>query len=351
MKRFAIVLFCLVFSAQTMAQKYAIRSGYVEYELSGTTKGTKKIWWDDYGAKSRTEEKSVSETKVFGMVSRDEKHQIDIISGADIYSYNPANKSGTKSKNPYGDLGKAIMEQLTEQEQKELAEQILQSLGGSIIGTETILGKKCDIVEVMGSKSWIYKGILLKSDARVMMIQNIQTAVSFRENEKVPSSKFIPDAGVQFQDLTALEQGYLSGNDYADDDSDDADEDPIVPVNYPFDKFQNAISQVNIEGYNRLMVINEDGQYIATYMKGFGNIIAVILSSNQNQEPISGLESFRDGGKNCHFGIVEDDGSEASVLIVEYPQNDMVLMISAKSMGTPQLSKPQMLSFARQIKL
>ncbi|HDR05386.1 MAG TPA: hypothetical protein ENN84_09110 [Candidatus Marinimicrobia bacterium] len=350
MKR--LVLFFLLFYGISLfaGPKYAIKSGYIEYQLSGSTNGVKKIWWDDYGSKSRTEERSVTETKIFGMVSREEKNQVDIINGYDIYSYNPESLSGTRSQNPFGDLGESLTENLTEAEQKELADQILNSLGGSISGSEKILGKNCAIMELMGSKSWIYKGILLKSDTRVMMIQNTQTAVVFKENEKPAASLFIPEANIEFQDLTVMQEAYES--EYADDDSDDnADNDePIIPVNYSFDKFQSVITGFSAEDYRQLMVVDEEGQYIATYMKGFGNLISIVLSSAQMHPEFPGLETFRDGGKTCHYGIVNDDGNEVSVLIVEYPAQDMALLISSKTMGQQQQSKEQMLTYARQLK-
>ena len=59
------VLSCNLF-AQAKAQRYAVKSGYIEYKLGGNTSGTKKVWWDDWGNKTRTEEKSTSETVILG---------------------------------------------------------------------------------------------------------------------------------------------------------------------------------------------------------------------------------------------------------------------------------------------
>lgn len=59
MKKLISVLILLIFCINTQAQKdinhYLVKSGYVEYELTGSIKGVKKIWWDDYGDKEREE--------------------------------------------------------------------------------------------------------------------------------------------------------------------------------------------------------------------------------------------------------------------------------------------------------
>ena len=45
-------------SAQDQLKKYAIKSGHIEYELTGSTTGTKTVWWDNYGDKLFEETKS-----------------------------------------------------------------------------------------------------------------------------------------------------------------------------------------------------------------------------------------------------------------------------------------------------
>ena len=85
MKTTLLISLCLLISfwanSQNKADQYLIKSGYIEYELTGSTKGTKKIWWDEYGDKERIETKSSSEVKIFGMVQKDEEHSIHITNG------------------------------------------------------------------------------------------------------------------------------------------------------------------------------------------------------------------------------------------------------------------------------
>lgn len=45
---------------------------------------------------------------------------------------------------------------------------VFEMFGGERIGKGKVLGVECDIISVMGAKSWIYKGLVLKSEVQMM---------------------------------------------------------------------------------------------------------------------------------------------------------------------------------------
>ena len=212
MKRFknllvVILLGCsIAMNAQINPEKYAVKSGHVEYTLSGNTTGTKSIWWDDYGDKTYEEIKAVTEVKMFGMKNREEVHTVTVMVGNQFWSVNVIEGTGQKGVSETQNMAKSIAEDMTEEEAKQLEQQIMDALGGKKLGTETFLGHSCEILSVMGAKIWIYKGVVLKSKAKIMGIESNEVATLFDEDVNVPSSRFGPPAEVEYQDISQMQQ-------------------------------------------------------------------------------------------------------------------------------------------------
>jgi hypothetical protein len=210
MKQLFILLSLALISLTNFAQdnqtnKFVLKSGYVEYELTGSITGTKKFWWDKYGDKTRTETKSTSVIKMFGTTTKEEQHTISITSGNTIYSQDLIKGTAYKSSNDeYEEMAQEMTEDMTDAEIEQMGEEFLASLGGERLGTEKVLGKNCEVIKVMMAKVWMYKGIPLKSEAKVMRIETNETAVKFDENISIPSSTFIPDKGVEFQEISGF---------------------------------------------------------------------------------------------------------------------------------------------------
>lgn len=192
-----ILLVGIVF-AQEDIDRYIVKSGYIEYELSGSTKGTKKIWWDDYGNKEREEIKSSTEVKIFGMVQKEETHSINITVANKFWNVNLLDGTGVKGNNPYYDASVDYTKDMTDAEKKQFENDMLDAFGGQKLAPENFLGHKCEVMEVMGAKVWIYKGITLKSTANIMGIEANETALKFDENIKISSSKFEPPTDINF---------------------------------------------------------------------------------------------------------------------------------------------------------
>ncbi len=192
----------IAISQETDYNQFAIKSGYVEYELTGNPAGTKKFWWDNYGEKSRTEIKSTTTIKIFGISKTEEQHSISVTNGTDNYSWDLIKGTAFKTSNEeYEEISKEITEDMTEAEIEQMGQDIIDALGGERLGTEKFLGKKCEVLKVMMAKVWIYKGIPLKTEAKVMGITANEIATEIKENVNIPASTFEPDKGLEFQTI------------------------------------------------------------------------------------------------------------------------------------------------------
>lgn len=192
----------IAIAQETDYNQFTIKSGYVEYELTGNTAGTKKFWWDNYGEKSRTEIKSTTTIKIFGRTSKEEQHSISVTDGTTNYSWDLVKGTAYKTSNEeYIEMGQELTEDMSEAEIEQMGQDIIDALGGERLGTEKFLEKKCEVLKLMMAKVWIYKGIPLKTEAKVMGITANEIATEIKENVNIPASTFEPDKGLEFQTI------------------------------------------------------------------------------------------------------------------------------------------------------
>ncbi|MRT93134.1 hypothetical protein [Ancylomarina sp. 16SWW S1-10-2] len=332
-------------SAQQKTQQYAIKSGYIEYTLSGNTNGTKKIWWDNYGEKSRTETQSETTTKIFGIKNVDKTHTVQILVKDKYWTANLADQSGHKGTLPFYQASRQLVDNMTKQEQEDFANQTIAALGGEKLGTENFMGKTCEVIKVMGSKIWLYKGLSLKSEVKMMGIESNETAIKLQENQSVPSSKFTPLSNISYENIDEQQQGMFGGMDNMDD-SDDSDDDypPMIPVKYPYAKFLKKVNAFSYEGYKKMMAQSADGSYGAAFMRGAGEILVVGATSRKNVHPneMGNFENFTHNGKKCMYGKAIDEEEEDEedhnnmMLIVEISQYDTYITIGSPVPQTKQ---------------
>jgi hypothetical protein len=359
MKKFIFSLVLLALSvfvfAQHESQRYAIKSGYIEYEISGNTTGTKSIWWDDYGAKSRTEENTVNIVRMLGITNETRLHTISIIDGDRFWTADLIEQTGETGTIPVW-VGEYEYGSLSESERKEFEMEILESFGGRIAGQETFMGYECDIIELMGARSWIYKGVALKTEASMLGISVKEKAVQFDENANVSASRFEPPTGIQYTSMDEMQRDLFRDgfdafmDDDLYDDYDDYEDEDIVPLDYPYDRFREVVDGFSYKGFSPVMVFNDDGQYIASFIGGMGSI-SIIATSDENEFELGDLqeyESFRHNGKQFHYGLIEEDIEDGtgSALIEEYPREDMYITILA----IPSMTKESLLEVAGKLK-
>lgn len=319
--------------AQQPAKRFAIKSGKIEYKLSGNTTGTKTMYFDDFGDKTFEHEKSVTETKMFGITDRSEVDRINIFDNGHYWSIDNITKQNNEGTHPYYKASKDMTKNMSDAELEKMGDDLLKSFGGEKLGTEKVLGYDCEKIKVMGSYSWIYKGVVLKSESKVMGIVANEEAVKFEKNISIPSSKFAPPAGLSFTNIDMQQQAMFGGMEmYEEGNNDDESNFQAEPVNYPFDKFQKVINSFTPEGFIRTIVLSQEGQHMAMYNQGFASIISVVATSMQDfdqekSDELNQFEKFNHNGKAMYYGDLEEDGTSGKALLIPYNQYDMYIFI------------------------
>lgn len=166
-------------------KRYGIKSGVIEYLITGSQEGTKTLYFNNWGMRQAEYTRSVLSfggfTKSLNLVS--------IIDGEYQYMINIDQNSGTKTRNP---ILKSI-EQLKDQKGfNEFGEQMLLSMGANKIGSDNFLGKDCDVYEMKntGTKLWVWEWLTLKSETKSGGLNINVTATRINEGGSVPAEKF-----------------------------------------------------------------------------------------------------------------------------------------------------------------
>ena len=186
---FALILATSTLNAET--KRYEIKSGIIEYATSGGG--------NIMGIQTQIEGKSKMIFKEWGNVELHEDTTKSVIMGREEHTQQTTKiDNGKVYVVDYEQ--KAIVQydpsMLMQSEHKELAKSakgMMLSMGGTKTGEETILGYVCDVWEAKHMKLWLHKGIMLKSQVRVMgrthttEATNIQFNISISDEDlKLP---------------------------------------------------------------------------------------------------------------------------------------------------------------------
>jgi hypothetical protein len=216
MKRNTLIVIALLFAFASFAQqgnynKYPFKTAIVEYKISGNTNGTKTTYIDQHGLKEASY--TQSKTKMMGMETIE--NTASILIADKVYSIDFEKNTATTLKNPYLEMFANA-----DGDYIKLGEQALTSLGYRKTGQGTVLGKSCDIWEGM-NKAWVWKGLMLKVETKLMGMAFTEEATSVKIDVSVPASKFdIPD-NIKVQEMS---QGYQDMMGGFNEDEDDYDE-------------------------------------------------------------------------------------------------------------------------------
>jgi len=166
-------------------RKYGLKSAIVEYDVSGSQEGTRRLYFDNWGLRQAEYSNT---TITIGQFSKT-ANLVNINDGEWQYIVNLDTKSGTKSESQLEEL-KTQLE--GEQYFNELGEQVILKMGGQKVGEEEYMGKECDIYEFrnIGMRAWYWKWILLKSEMHSGQINITVTARNVQENLRIPEEKF-----------------------------------------------------------------------------------------------------------------------------------------------------------------
>lgn len=345
-----------------------LASGVVEYELTtsgmGTTMtGTRTEWWTDHGRKVATLEKSTTKTELFGQKQTERKEELTIVDGDTVYTIDLLQKTGTKGNlAELKKLGAAFANRMGAAEDPK---KFVEKNGGKWLPAETFLGRKCDVVEMMGVKSWTYQGVTLKTEGAMMGIATTQVAKKFEENVRVPAAKFEVPAGIEFEtqetpaEAAAFLQALAGGGEEDDEDGGtpnflaqamqqaqaesgegEDDEDLGPPSTLPLAKFKAAVAAVQLPGFHRLPVISQDGDHGLLLAdddeRGWTVMAQRAAIGEQFEKGAAGkLSRFKHKGRDAFYARMTDpEGEEMAFIVVKYPEYNMGLFVTAKPVTT-----------------
>ncbi len=170
---------------------YGIKSGIIEYEITGSQTGTKKLYFDDWGRKQAEFTNSTIK------VGKYTKHSnlLKITKGDWQYIINLENKTGLKRENP---VIEKIIELKNQTNYGEFGEQLILISGGFESGGEIVADKKCKIFEFkkQNSKSWIWNWLMLKSETKRGKINITVVAKNIEENVFIADTVFNPPKNI-----------------------------------------------------------------------------------------------------------------------------------------------------------
>ena len=188
-------------------KRYLVESGIIEYEMTGPQAGTETVYFDKWGWREAKYTNTI--LSIAGITRKENK--LSLMDGDWIYQIDLERRTGTKIKNT---LLPQFIEAARRKDQSmtDLGEEMLRKMGGQKIGTEEIAGKTCDIWETknLGSKSWVWRGVTLKTRVKMGGMEITSAAKSITDNASVPADKFAIPGDVKIaegEDVKRLLEG------------------------------------------------------------------------------------------------------------------------------------------------
>ncbi len=183
-------------------KQFDVKSGKIEYKIEGKTKGTKTLWFDDYGRYQY--EYTVTTIKMFGMTSKTES--LKIRDKEWMYDINLVDKTGTKMPiEQANQMLNGVTDATTDEQLNKLGKDMKKDMDMKDGGSESILGRPCKVTisGKLNSKTWEYKRIFLKTtvDLGGALGSSNEEAISFEENISIPVSKFTAPSGIAMQEV------------------------------------------------------------------------------------------------------------------------------------------------------
>jgi hypothetical protein len=214
---------------QKQLKRYGVSSGIITYEskISGKVmgsvisgSGTEKMYFKDWGAIELIDETSTQTTtmKMFGKKNEDvtSTHNMTKLDNGESAVVDFKTKEIYLNRDLAMDLTKMFH---TDADAGDVGKTMAEGMGGKIVGKEIFLGYPCEIMELMGSKQWIYKGVTLKLEMTTMGITTIKKATSAKFDINVADKYFkLPDFPVIKQ------ESYMSNQEFDEDYDDMSDE-------------------------------------------------------------------------------------------------------------------------------
>ena len=175
---------------------YDTRSGKIDYKISGggnmmgmgTIKvvGKKRVIFDNYGKNYLEELVQVRKQSIMGKNDVQKEHKLTYRNGVVVYAVDFKHKKITRMVN---NLIAVVNPKSNEPISKQI-ENNLKKFGAKKLGKDKVLGKSCDLWELMGIKQCLYKGIPLKIDSNIMGVKQSEVATKAQFDIKLNKDAF-----------------------------------------------------------------------------------------------------------------------------------------------------------------
>lgn len=264
MKRISILLIIttLFFSCNNDAQntdnnnlkRYKVKSGIIIYQttINGNVMGSvisgsgiEKTYFKDWGGIELIEEESTQTTtmKMFGKnkVETTNTHTIAKLDNGESYHVDFKKEEIYVRRDMAMDLTKMFQ---PNQDAGAVGKSMAEGMGGEIVGNESFLGYDCEIMELAGSKQWIYKGVTLKLEMTVMGLTTIKEATSAKFDINVSDNYFeLPDFPI------VKEEGFMTNEEF-DEEVEIMDDEIEQLKNMSYEEWKKIVSENDEEMQN-----------------------------------------------------------------------------------------------------
>ncbi|HIP47445.1 MAG TPA: hypothetical protein EYG92_00550 [Lutibacter sp.] len=184
---------------ETKLKRYEVKSAMVTYKtivsgkVMGSTisgSGTESLYFKNWGDLELKEAQSSQTTtsKFFGKSSTQttETHTMNKLDNGKSYHVDFERKIIMLRR----DMAMEMNKMFADGDVNKTGKQMLEGMGGKIVGQGSVLGYNCDIWDVMGAKQWIYKGLPLKIEVSIMGITTVTKAVTAKFDVSVADKYF-----------------------------------------------------------------------------------------------------------------------------------------------------------------
>jgi len=208
-----IISISVVFGANSLPNLYDIKEAKVDYKISGggnmmgmgeiKVTGKKRVIFKDYGRVYLEEKVEVRAENVMGQSNVNKTHMLTYRNGAVQYNVDFKRKRIDRMVNQMASLAYAYGNSKNTQQE---IEKNLKAFGAKKVGKDKVLGKSCDVWQIMGTKMCLYKGLPLKTESNIMGIKQTEVATKITSNVQTSDFK-LPDFPVYSGSMESLMNG------------------------------------------------------------------------------------------------------------------------------------------------
>ena len=165
-------------------KRVSMKSGMIEYKLSGDVKGTEVLYFDQWGWREKTIRKYTYSK--YGISS--DENRVELRNGDFTFRGNFKTGKGSATQN------KLESSMLRYKSRAEVTQTIMESRNGTFVGEENILGKLCTVWEFprgLTQKIWVHEGLILKQEQRIATLTIISTATNIQFDSSYSDGDFM----------------------------------------------------------------------------------------------------------------------------------------------------------------